>query len=62
MSQEHILVYDWHDRERMYKVRDNIAITPDIQFQLYLENPLEYGYHLYSIADDGIYDYSSLIN
>ena len=34
MSQEQILAYDWEDRDRMYEVRDNIATSPDIQFQL----------------------------
>ena len=44
MSQEEILAYDWDNQDRIYQVRNNTATTPDIQFQPYLENPLEYGY------------------
>ena len=46
--------YQWDDEDRMFKVRDLIATSPENQFHLFLENPLEYGYDLCSITDDGM--------
>ena len=54
LTQEDILAYHWDDEDRMFEVRDLIATTPENQFYLYLENPLEYGYYLYSISDLGM--------
>ena len=53
LTQEDIIAYQWDDEYRMFEVRDLIASTPENQFHLFLENPLEYGYYLYSISDLG---------
>ena len=45
MTQEDVLAYHWDDAERMFEVRDILASSPEIQFHLFLENPLENGYY-----------------
>lgn len=54
LTQEDILAYQWDDEERMFEVRELIATSPENQFYLFLENPLEFEYNLYSITDGGI--------
>ena len=49
LTQEDILAYHWDDE-------DLIATDPENQFHLFLENPLEYEYYLYSISDLGMLD------
>ena len=59
MTQEDILTCEWDDLNRMYEVRDMLPSSPELHFHLFLENPLENGYYLFSIIDKG--NYSTII-
>ena len=61
LTQEDVLAYHWEDADRMFEVRDILAISPEIQFHLFLENPLENGYYLYSISDHGMCNHGGVI-
>lgn len=48
-SQQDILAYSWDDIDRMLEVRDIVETCPS-PFHVFLENPLDNGYHLQSIC------------
>ena len=54
LTQEELLCYHWEDdKDRMFEVRDDVASTPLLQFRVFPENPLKFGFYLNQFEDAG---------